>query len=277
MKKTIGIIGGKGIMGSFFVKLFRKKGFRVVISDIGTSVSNKKLVQLSDIVLVAVPIHLTKKVISEIVPFTRKNQLLTDVTSLKVFSVREMRKGQSSVIGLHPLFRPGPSGLQKQNIVMCPSRASRKEIFWLKNLLESEGAIVNRMTAQKHDRLMAIVQVLIHFHSMVLGKTLRSLKPNIREIMSVMSPVYRLQFDVVCRIFSQDPYLYASIGIENPETKTIVKHFIRETKKLGATLTGEKYKAFLTDFRKTAAFLGPYSKKALAESDQLLSLFAKLP
>lgn len=274
--KTIGIIGGRGIMGSFFAKLFKKNGFRVVISDLGTRLSNKKLVQLSDMVMISVPIHQTQKVISEILPFTRKNQLLTDVTSLKVFPVRQMLKGKASVIGLHPMFRPGPTGLHKQNIVICPARASKKEIAWLKHLFEREGGILNTMTPQKHDRLMAIIQVLIHFHSLVLGKTLQSLKPNMRKIMNVMSPVYRLQFDVVCRIFSQDPFLYASIGIENPETKTIVKHFTRETKKLGRLLLKKNYNAFLSDFEKTARFLGPFSKEALTESDKLLSLFAKI-
>lgn len=274
--KTIGIIGGKGIMGNFFAKLFKKKGFRVLISDLGTRLSNKKLVQLADVVMISVPIHQTQKVISEILPFTRKNQLLTDVTSLKVFPMREMRKGKAAVIGLHPMFRPGPSGLHKQNIVICPVRASKKEIVWLSKIFKSEGAIINKMTPQKHDRLMATIQVLIHFHSMVLGRTLRSLKPNMRKIMKVMSPVYRLQFDVVCRIFSQDPFLYASIGIENPETKTIVNHFTRETKKLGQLLLKKNYKTFLADFRETAQFLGPYSAEALAESDALLGLFAKI-
>lgn len=274
-KQTIGIIGGKGIMGSFLAKFFRSCGFPVIISDIKTKLSNKEVAKKSHTVIVSVPIHNTKTVIREIAPVLRSNQLFMDITSLKTFSVKEMVKSKASVIGLHPMFRPGPAGLKGQVVVMCPARCSGEQTKSLKDIFEKAGATVRVMSAKKHDELMAIVQALIHFHSLVLGLTLKSLKVNLREIMEVMSPIYRLQFDVVCRIFAQNPRLYASIGMENPETGKIIAYFEKETQKLGKILRTKNVGEFLKNFKKTDRFLGPFSKKALEESDKLLTVFQK--
>lgn len=271
--KTIGIIGGKGLMGSFFAKFFRKNGFRTLISDLDTILSNKKLVQMSDMVVVAVPIHVTKKVIREILPFTRPQQLITDVTSLKVFPVKEMLKGKANVIGMHPMFRPGSTGFKNQTVVLCPARAQKEQIRWLRQFFKKHGAKTTNMTPQKHDQLMAVVQVLVHFHSMVFGQTLKNLKTNLKDLFMVMSPIYRFQFNVASRIFAQNPLLYASIGMENPETKKVTKVFCRETDKLQRILATKNLPAFIKDFKKTASFLGPFSKQALRESDRLLASF----
>lgn len=273
--KTIGIIGGKGIIGNFMAKFFRLRGFRVLISDLHTKLSNGKLVEKSHAIMVSVPIHETKKVIREIAPLLRSDQLFMDVTSLKVFPVKEMLKSKASVIGLHPMFRPGPSGMEGQIIVMCPARCTSQQKQWLHRLFKKAGATVVMMSAVKHDELMGIVQALIHFHSLVLGMTLRSLKTDLRMITKVMSPIYRMQFDVVCRIFAQNPELYASIGMENPGTEKITTHFMQETGKLRRILNAKNLPAFMKEFKKTARFLGPYSKKALEESDKLLTIFQK--
>lgn len=273
--RTIGIIGGKGLIGSFLAKFFRGQGFRVIISDVKTPLSNVALVQTADVVIVSVPIHVTKKVIREIVPHTRRGQILADVTSLKTFPVREMLKSKASVIGLHPMFRPGPYGVKGQTMVLCPARCSKSEKKWLAEIFKKSGMIVAEMSAKKHDHLMGVVQALIHFHSLVLGGTLRSLNVNLRDVMKVMSPIYRMQFDVVCRIFAQSPLLYAAIGMENPETKKITRHFLRETENLHNILTQKNRTAFMKNFKKTAAFLGPLSLKAQKESDLLLEFLAK--
>lgn len=228
---------------------------------------------MSGMVIVAVPIHVTKKVIREILPFTRKNQLLTDVTSLKVFPVKEMLKGEANVIGMHPMFRPVSTGFKNQTVVLCPARATKNQIHWLQQLFKKHGAKTTIMTPQQHDQLMAIVQVLVHFHSIVFGQTLKSLKTNIKDLFKVMSPIYRIQFDVVSRIFAQDPLLYALIGMENFETEKVTKAFLQETKKLQKILASRNLPAFLRNFKKVASFLGPFAKQALKESNSLIASF----
>jgi len=124
---TIGIVGGKGEMGRFFAHFFQNKGFRVEVSDLDTPLSNRELVELSDIVLFSVPLHLAEKIIEETVPYTRQNQLLMDVSSLKEKPVKAMLKSEASVIGLHPMFGPQVSSIKGQTIIACPIRIDKEK------------------------------------------------------------------------------------------------------------------------------------------------------
>ncbi|MBI5148267.1 prephenate dehydrogenase/arogenate dehydrogenase family protein, partial [Candidatus Pacearchaeota archaeon] len=103
-KLTVGIIGGRGLLGKIFKKFFRKYGFKVLISGRKTKLTNIGLAKRADIIIVSVPIHSTISVIKEIAPYTRKEQLLMDFTSIKEEPIKEMLKSKASVIGLHPMF-----------------------------------------------------------------------------------------------------------------------------------------------------------------------------
>ena len=186
-----------------------------------------------------------------------------------------MLKGKASVSGLHPLFRPGPNGMKEQTVVICPARCTPEEKLWIKKIITSAGGEATEMTARKHDQLMSVIQVLTHFHSLVLGNTLAALRVNMPELMKVMSPVYRAQFDIVCRIFAQNPQLYAAIGMKNPETARVTKAFLKASVALRTILTTKDHAAFMHRFKKTVKFLGPHSKRALEESDRLLTSFHK--
>ena len=274
-KVTIGIIGGKGIMGSFFGKFFRKQGFDVLISDLDTKLSNKALVSMCHVVVVAVPMDVTERVIKEIAPLLKPEQLLMDLTSLKTFPLRSMMKSKAAVIGLHPMFRPGPAGLKGQTMVMCPARCTAAQKSWVKKIFSAAGATVTEMTAHKHDELMAIIQVLIHFHCIVLGNTMRALRVNLRQTMKAMSPIYRLQFDVVSRTFAQNPKLYASIQMLNPHAPRVLKTFLKATEEMARIGMRKDTAAFQKAFKKTGGFLGAFAKQGLKESDELLQFFQR--
>lgn len=279
-QQTIGIIGGKGLMGNFFKNIFTELGFHVLISDRGTKLSNKKLVLQSDIILFSVPIHLTSAIMKSIIPSTRTDQLLLDVTSIKTIPMREMLKSPAEVIGLHPMFRPpegavGRSGLNKQTVVMCNGRASEKSMRMVRNWFTSSGAKVVKMTAREHDRLMSIIQVLLHFHTIVLGNTMRALRIPLKKTLEAASPIYRLEMDMIARIFSQDPLLYGPIEMLNPETKKVTRVLLKETEKLAAVVLKKDLKKFAHTFKKTSLFLGDFKEKALVEINKLLTHLAQ--
>ena len=110
----IGIIGGKGVIGSFLANFFRKKGEQVFVSDLDTKLSNRELIEQVDVVAFSVPLHLTESIIKDSIRFTRKEQLLLDFSSLKVSSIKAMMKSKANVIGLHPMFRPSKNGVKNQ-------------------------------------------------------------------------------------------------------------------------------------------------------------------
>lgn len=270
MKKIIGIIGGKGIMGSFFADYFKKIGCEVLISDEKTELSNKNLVKKSDIVIFSVPIHLTEKIIRKCIKWTRKSQILMDVTSLKVRPIKEMMKSSAEVIGLHPMFRAGKNGLQNQIIVMCPARAQKKTLQEITNWFTQGGAKIIEMKAKDHDELMSIIQVLLHFHTIVLGNTLEKLKIPLKKTLEIASPIYRLEMDMIGRLFSQDPLLYAGIEMLNPESKKVIHTLEKETKKLSKIISKKNFKAFTKSFQKTSNFFGSFKEEAMKKIDEML-------
>lgn len=269
--KTIGIIGGKGLMGSFFASFFRKLGLRVIVSDRHTKLNNAGLVKKSDIVFFSVPIHLTQKVIEQALPFTRPNQLLLDCTSLKIMPMRAMMKSSCEVIGLHPMFRPSPMGWKNQIVVMCEGRAEKKTTQMVRGWFEQAGARVEAMTARKHDRLMSIIQALLHFHTIVLGHTMHRLGIPLRETLKAASPIYKLEMDMIGRIFSQDAVLYGSIIMENPESARVTRALLLETQKMAEIIERKKRNQFGKIFRQTSLFLGDFKDEALEEINKLLT------
>lgn len=80
---TISIIGGAGQMGRKFERVFKERGYRVLISDLGTKFSNKDVASLGDVVIITVPIGETEKVLLEITPFLKKGPYLRILPLLK--------------------------------------------------------------------------------------------------------------------------------------------------------------------------------------------------
>ena len=69
--------------------------------------------------------------------------------------------------------------------------------------------------------MMSIIQVLFHLTTMLIGRTLRKLDIDIDETMDYTSPSYRIEMNLVGRIFAQNPELYGAITQMNPNTEEI--------------------------------------------------------
>ena len=87
--------------------------------------NNIDLAKESDVLIFSVPMKEVSKVIKEVLPYTRKDQLLMDVTSIKEDPINLMLKSKASVIGLHPMFGKVKS-LQGKTIIIVPSRGGRE-------------------------------------------------------------------------------------------------------------------------------------------------------
>ena len=267
-QKTIGIIGGKGKMGKYFVNFFEQNGYSVIISDKRTKLSNIELVKKADVVMISVPIDKTEAIIQEVAPHIKKSGLLMDLTSLKVSPIKAMSKTKVSYLGCHPLFGP-TNAIEGQLIILCPGRG-QKWFNWWQNLLEKNKVKVKIMPAQKHDKIMAYVQALTHFSDIALADTLRKSKIPIRKMTACQSPVYRLELDMMGRILNQDPNLYANIQIDNPLSASVMQDFIKSCQTLTEIVAKKDNKAFIHYFKKNTNYLGEFAEKAMIESDRLI-------
>lgn len=278
--RRVAIIGGEGSMGRQFARAFESLGNEVLRADLDTSLRPAEAVADAEVVLFAVPIAQTERIIAELAPLARPDALLTDITSVKAGPVAAMREhGEATVIGTHPLFGPAVNSMQGQRIVLTPAwdaDADAREgdphgwLPWLETSLRAMGLELVRSTPAGHDRAMAIVQVLTHYSTEVLGRSLQRLGVSLEETLRFTSPIYYIDMLMAARHFAQRSELYASIQTQNPNTEQVTAVFREVAEELAGIISAKDGDAFSEVFDEVREFFGEFSPRALDESRYLI-------
>ncbi|TQV77068.1 bifunctional chorismate mutase/prephenate dehydrogenase [Aliikangiella marina] len=264
------VIGGEGQLGQFFCRLFNESGCDVTSLEKQDWADAEQILKSANLVLVAVPIHVTESIINRLTMLSA-DCVLADITSIKTIPVETMLKVHPGpVVGLHPMFGPGVESISGQTVVVCQARMAAHS-SWLIELLNSYGAKLVKVTAAEHDQTMAFVQVLRHFSTVVYGCHLAEESVDIEQVLSMSSPIYRLELAMVGRLFAQSSDLYTEIIFANPQNVGMMKRYIeRYTRLLSLVETNDK-KRFKREFATTRHWFGKYAEQFLDESSKLLS------
>lgn len=266
---TIGIIGGKGQMGKLFADFFRERGIQVIISDLGTKLSNTELAQTADITIVSVPMDRVQYVIQEILPFIKKYSALMDLTSVKQKAVDAMLKGKCEVLGLHPMFG-STNPIPGQTIIFCPTKKSGKWSNWLEKFLLANQVKIEHMTPRHHDKMMNVAQGLIHFTEIVFSDALRRCNISLEQLLKFTGKASELKVLLAARILAQDASLYGNIQIQNPVSLASLKQFKKSTDELYKIIAKKNLPAFKKYFERDQKFFAKYLDQAYKESTHLI-------
>lgn len=268
--RTVAVIGGKGSMGRCMVEFFGDLGHATMVVDLDTSLSIEEAASMADVVVISVPIDVTVDVIHRVGPLVRPDALLMDITSVKSGPLKAMMEScTGSVVGTHPLFAPSVHSLQGQRIVLCRGRGN-DWFDWLWKMFHARGLVAMESSPQDHDRAMAVVQVLIHFATEVMGKTLVRLGVDIEETLRFTSPVYLMELLMTARHFAQSSELYGSIQMSNPATPKVTAAFVDAAQSLQKILSDHDDDAFRATFEEVRQFFGPFTDQALEQSSFLI-------
>lgn len=264
------IVGGRGNMGRFLARWFSQSDYEVRILDREDWAQVQTLAANVDLCLLAVPIGITPSVAAQIAEHLPSGCILADITSLKREPLEAMLRAYSGpVVGLHPLFGPATTTMDKQIVAVSPGR-NPEACQWLLDQLSLWGNILVETPADEHDEIMGIVQALRHFATFAFGQFLCSQEVPIHRTLELSSPIYRLELAMVGRLFDQDPSLYAEIVFATPERQELLKSFIRSLDaNFGLIERGDKAE-FTAQFRKVAEWFGPFSEQAMRESTFLV-------
>ncbi len=212
---SIGIIGGTGGIGKLFADFFTDWGYDVLVTGRKKGPSLRELALQCNVVIVAVPIAATIDVIKQVGPTMPKDALLMDFTSLKEESVKVMlAASEAEVVGCHPLFGQDISSPRGQNIILCPARGER----WLgifRDLFVSQGAVVTMASPGEHDRMMAVIQGLNHFNTILMELAVQDCKIEQSRLESFSTPIFRTKQESGKKLFGQNAELYAAILTKN--------------------------------------------------------------
>jgi len=203
--------------------LLQKEGYPVHVWGRKSAMNIRELTALCSVIVIAVPISATREMIEKLGPLVPEDSLLMDLTSLKKEPVElMMANSKADVIGCHPLFGPGVDDSSGENVILCPSRGQRW-IGWLTNILDKNGLVITEETPEKHDQIMAIVQVLNHLNTISLGLALSGAAISLEEISKYSTPIFKNKLEIVKKVFTESPELYSDIIVNNPDTDRILK------------------------------------------------------
>jgi prephenate dehydrogenase len=241
----VAIIGGSGEMGRWFASFLSKEGKEVVISgrsesklleakrQLGVEVaSSVEAVKSADAVLLSVPIESFEEVVKEISPHIQPEQVVVDITSIKVLPVAAMHKYLKTglVLGAHPLFGPGAKGVANQNFVLTPTNDRERTLAQkIEEYLETRGGRVSLMTPEEHDEKMTVILGLSHFIAIVSADTLLS-SDKLEQPGEISGVTYKVLLTLVESVISENPELYASLQMNLSNVTEIEELFQRKVK-----------------------------------------------
>jgi chorismate mutase/prephenate dehydrogenase len=268
--RTVAVIGGHGRIGALMARLFGDLGHRELVSDLDTELTAADAAAAADVTVVSVPIDVTEQVIREVGPHVREDALLMDVTSVKRAPVDAMLAAtRGSVVGTHPMFGASVHSLQGQRVVLCRARGDAWA-DWVARSLAARGLVVTEAAPEHHDRVMAVVQVLTHFQTQVLGLTIARAGLPLDETLRFTSPAYLLELYVTARHFAQSPALYGPLEMRNPEMPHVTAAFRDAAGELAAILGEGDQAAFERVFAEVRDFFGAFTETALEQSSHLI-------
>ncbi|MBS3079403.1 prephenate dehydrogenase [Candidatus Pacearchaeota archaeon] len=239
MKQTVSVIGF-GNFGKFLVKHLILSNIDVFVTDIidknnearelGASfVSLEKALQ-SKIIIIAVPMEKFIETLINIKNELKKDTIIIDVCSLKMFSCDAMIRilpKNVQIIGSHPLFGPqsARNSIEGMKIALINVRTNKKTFEKIKKFCETLKLRVIITTPEIHDKEMAVSQALTHFIGMVFNRL------GIKRI-ELSTKTFEDLMNIVDIVKNDTPALFNNMQQINPFAKKIREDFIKNVNSL---------------------------------------------
>lgn len=270
-RRTITVVGGKGMMGRFFTNRLSAAGHQVNVLEYDGWADAEVLLGNADLVLICVPLKAMIAVMQRVTPFLSPTTLLADIASTKTAVVQAMLASHTGpVMGLHPMFGPGIQSFLAQKVVACPGR--QPEAFgWLLDLIEADGGKLITCTPEEHDRMMIAVQAIRHFSSFSLGVFLAEEGIAIDQSLEFASPIYRSEINMISRLFAQDGSLYIDIMLASGDRREAIQRLVETCDRLANLLAQRNRSALIAEFETASQAFREESNRALQESNHVIN------
>jgi len=237
-----------------------KKVIKLNIADEASS-NTKRMVQGSDLVIIATPLSSYKDVVIKIKNSLKNGAILTDVGSVKkkVISLIEKNIPKNiSWISSHPIAGTEDSGpesgfselFKNRWCILTPSNQTKDqdikllELFWKKI-----GSKVDIMDAKQHDYILSITSHIPHLIAYnIVNTTLNVKKKRTKDIIKYSAGGLR----DFTRIAASNPVMWRDIFIQNRKnTSKMIDKFIKNLKDLKKAIKNNDGKKLEKIFTKT--------------------------
>ena len=236
------LIVGIGLIGSSLALAFRKGGLarQIVALDhtpdhvaealrlglVDAAGDDPALAAGADLVILCVPVGACGKVAAKLAPFLAPGVILTDVGSVKQAVVRDvgpvLPDGVAFIPG-HPIAgteHSGPSAgfaelFEGRHCILTPTEtADPVAVARLQAAWEAIGSLVTIMSAEHHDRVLAITSHLPHLIAYTIVGTATDLEEHMQqEVIKYSAGGFR----DFTRIAASDPIMWRDVFLNNRE------------------------------------------------------------
>jgi len=277
MFKKVCIIGC-GLIGSSLARAIKKNNLaEKIVSSNRSDAVNKKVIELkivddssadtkkmvdgSDLVVIATPLSSYEDVISKIKNSLKDGVILTDVGSVKenIISLVEKNIPENiSWIPSHPIAGTEESGpeagfselFQNRWCILTPSKkAKEKDINLLQTFWEKVGSKVDIMQAKQHDYILSITSHIPHLIAYNIVNTSLNIQDEKKSTIVKYSAGGLRDFT---RIAASNPIMWRDVFIQNKKnTSKMIDQFIKNLEDLKKAIENEDGKKLEQIFTKT--------------------------
>jgi len=277
MFKKICIIGC-GLIGSSLARAIKKNNLaEKIVSSNRSDAANKKVIELkivddsssdtkkmvdgSDLVVIATPLSSYEDVISKIKNSLKNEVILTDVGSVKENIINLVEKNipeNISWIPSHPIAGTEESGpeagfsalFQNRWCILTPSKkAKEKDINLLQTFWEKIGSNVDIMEAKQHDYILSITSHIPHLIAYNIVNTSLNIQDEKESTIVKYSAGGLRDFT---RIAASNPIMWRDVFIQNKKnTSEMIDKFIENLEGLKKAIENEDGKQLEEIFTKT--------------------------
>jgi prephenate dehydrogenase len=219
----IGIIGfgrfgkltARYLAEDFDVFVFNRTDKSTEIKKTGARKASLKTVCQQKIVILCVPISTFKEVLVEIGPLLKRDVLVVDVCSVKVYPTQWMKASLPetvSILATHPIFGPDSAAdsLKDHKIFLSPIRIGKKQYQKVKTYLASKELVLIESTPEDHDEQIAISLALTHY----IGRTLSEFgaaqlsidSEGYKRLLHILDVVEHDTWQLFCDMHRYNPY-----------------------------------------------------------------------
>jgi len=229
---VIGLVGSRGAYGRWLAHFFEQRmGLSVIGRDPAgdETLTPAQLIERADVLIFAAPIRATAALIVSYVELAggrERGKLWIDITSIKAAPVEALLTSQAEVAGLHPMSAPPKTPtLKGRTMVVCDARIDAWHA-WLEQFLAASEADCVRADPLQHDRIMVLVQGMVHATHMAQAALLREFAPELGGLDMVQrfrTIGYELDGVVTRRMLAGNPAIYEDIQFENPHIPAMLE------------------------------------------------------
>ncbi|MCB9359186.1 prephenate dehydrogenase/arogenate dehydrogenase family protein [Candidatus Woesearchaeota archaeon] len=230
--KTVGVIGGTGIMGMQFFKPFHEAmGQRYLAAGRRTELSYEEVIRLSDAIVFNLDLDVTRDKIRELCPLIEPGKLVVCNTGVKSEIIplyMEYLHPEVELLPLHTMFGGigGKENLKGENIIVIETNRFGRRAQEYLNSLKKYRPSIKTVTPEQHDAYVTLTQNLPSVISAALEATIREVATHPNELEAFSTPPFRLMQASSGRTHSNDPALYAKMLDHNPYAQRTLEIFM---------------------------------------------------